>query len=322
MEPLLRLAWKAARVSDTPLLIEGETGTGKQVLANAIHALDEKRRGRPFVTVHCGTIPDTLFESELFGHCRGAFSGALLDRKGLFPSAHNGTIFLDDVNDLPMALQPKLLDVLQRGRVRAVGSDREAALDVRVIAASNQPLQSLVATGRFRADLYYRLDVIHLRIPPLRERLADLPALALALAARHHAIYGPIDGIDGDLVSCLRARPYSGNVRELEHDVQRMLFAKTAGRTLTLADWEAAGAPPTQSGEDLLGGAASRVVQLMAHRCLGLRDAFSELERRVLHAIVSTSGASRRELAASLKISERSLYEKLGALRLEPPDRV
>jgi two-component system, NtrC family, response regulator GlrR len=148
MVPLLRRAYKAAEVSDITLLLEGETGTGKPVLAQGIHRLDQKRNSFSFVTVHCSTVNETLAESELFGHQRGAFSGAVSDRKGLFQTAQRGTLFLDEVNDLPFHLQPKLLDVIQRGMVRPVGSDREAAVDVRIIAACNQPLEPLVRQGR------------------------------------------------------------------------------------------------------------------------------------------------------------------------------
>jgi two-component system response regulator GlrR len=162
MSPLLRRAYKAAEASDITVLLEGETGTGKQVLASAIHQLDQKRNRFPFITVHCSTISEALAESELFGHQRGAFSGAVADRKGLFQSANHGTLLLDDINDLASHLQPKLLDVIQRGMVRPVGSDREMRIDVRIIAACNQALEPLVREGRFRSDLYHRLNVVKL----------------------------------------------------------------------------------------------------------------------------------------------------------------
>ena len=170
MAPLLRQARKAAYLSDITVLLEGETGTGKQILARAIHRLDEKRRSRPFVTVHCSTVNEPLAESELFGHERGAFSGAVSPRRGLFQAAQGGTLLLDDINDLPLTLQSKLLDVLQRSVVRAVGSDREIAVDARVIAASNKQLAGMVRQNTFRADLYYRLKVVHLSVPPWSRR--------------------------------------------------------------------------------------------------------------------------------------------------------
>ncbi len=156
------------------MLLQGETGTGKQVLARAIHRLDEKRSKFPFVTVHCSTVSEGLAESELFGHRKGSFSGAITSRSGLFQAAEHGTVFLDDVNDLPLRLQPKLLDALQRGSVRPLGADRETRVDVRIIAAANHTLEPLVAEGAFRADLYHRLNVIRLLLPPLRERGEDL----------------------------------------------------------------------------------------------------------------------------------------------------
>src|SRR5271154_5205302 len=219
--PVLRQAGKAAKVSDITVMLEGETGTGKQVLAQAIHKLDQKRKSFAFVTVHCGTINETLAESEFFGHERGAFSGAFIARKGLFQAAHRGTLFLDDVNDLPPALQPKLLDVLQRNVVRAVGSDREVPVDVRIISACNRPLTPLVQQNRFRADLYHRLNVVKLALPPLRERPEDIPGLVLQFVERHRYIYPDVTGIDTELNQFLKAQPFPGNVRELEHAVER-----------------------------------------------------------------------------------------------------
>ncbi len=315
MLPLLQRAAKAAQVGDATLLIEGETGTGKQVLASAIHAMDPKRRDGPFVTVHCGTIPDSLTESELFGHRRGAFSGALSERKGLFASAHGGTIFLDDVNDLPATTQPKLLDVLQRGRIRPVGSDHEAAVDVRVIAASNRPLKSQVEAGQFRADLYYRLDVIHLQIPSLRERLDDLEPLMLALAERHKQLYHPIHSVEPELIEHLRQYSFPGNVRELEHIVQRMLFAKSSGLALTIEDLDAdANMPPRSIAGDL----RAIATQLLAHMekvPAGVRTLFADLEREMLQAALSSSTRTRRQTARLFCMSERRLYQRLRAMR-------
>src|SRR5215472_2148827 len=259
MAPLLRRAHKAAEVSDITVLLEGETGTGKQVLAKAIHQLDQKRNSFAFVTVHCSTVNEALAESELFGHQRGAFSGAISERRGLFQTAQHGTIFLDDVNDLPFHLQPKLLDVIQRGTVRPVGADREMTVDVRIIAACNQPLEPLVREGRFRSDLYHRLNVVKLTLPPLRHRSSDLEGLVLAFAKRYSDLYGhPIEAIDPELLRFLESRPFLGNVRELENAVQRMLFLKTEGRSLALADWVAeSSAEAAASDADPLAEAAS-----------------------------------------------------------------
>ena len=316
--PILRTALKAAAASDITVLLEGETGTGKQVLAQAIHNLDRKRSPCPFVTVHCSTISQELAESELFGHRRGAFSGATYEREGLFPAANHGTLFLDDVNDLPLALQPKLLDVLQRGVIRGVGWDREVAVNVRVIAAANLPLAQLVEQGRFRADLYYRLNVVRLAIPPLRERTDDLGALILAFARRHHTIYPGIDAIDPALVEHLKSSRLSGNVRELEHAVQRMLFAKTEGAALELSDWlrQSAADAGSAEKEDMVGEAARHLWTAICEHGLPFQEALRRLEQRVLEKAVGQHGQTRREIAGRLRTSERTLYHKLRAHNL------
>jgi DNA-binding NtrC family response regulator len=310
--PLLRRTFKSACVSDTTLIIEGETGTGKQVLANAIHQLDRKRCGGQFVTVHCSTITDSLAESELFGHRRGAFSGAVSDRGGLFQAAHRGTLFLDDVNDLPLRLQPKLLDVLQRGAIRPVGADRETRVDVRVIAACNLPLKPLVERHLFREDLYHRLNVVKLQLPALRARRCDIPDLALAFAHRHRSLYHPIDGIEPALIRALDAHPFPGNVRELENTVQRMLFAKSAGTTLTLADWMNASDVASEPGGVDLAGAVEAAWQAILRDGVPWSDVLREIERRLLEMAL-TAGGTRREIAARLRTSERTLYHKLRA---------
>jgi transcriptional regulator with GAF, ATPase, and Fis domain len=215
MAPILRQALKAASASDITILLEGETGTGKQVLARAIHHLDPKRANFPFVIAHCSTINETLAESELFGHRRGAFTGAVEQRQGLFQTADQGTLFLDEVNDLPLGVQPKLLDVIQRSIVRPLGSDQEVSVNTRIIAASNQPLQTLVLQHRFRSDLYYRLNVVRLRLPLLRDRPDDLAALVSAFVGKYKSLYQPIVTVESDLVGFLREQSFTGNVREL-----------------------------------------------------------------------------------------------------------
>lgn len=309
---VLRRAQKAAEVSDVTVLIQGETGTGKQLLAQSIHELDQKRRGFSFVTVHCSTVSEALAESEMFGHRRGAFSGAVSDRKGLFQAAHRGSLFLDDVNDLPINLQPKLLDVIQRGAVRPVGSDREIEVDVRIIAACNQPLEPMVREGRFRADLFHRLHVVKLCLPPLRERSADLPALILGLARRHRSIYQPIEKVDAALVELLHSRPFPGNVRELENAVQRMLFLKTEGTSLTVADWTAQVSPEVGTPDaDLFAEAARAVWQIITNRGVPYAHAIQEIEKRILETAIGADGATRRSVAQRLRTSERTLYYKM-----------
>jgi transcriptional regulator with PAS, ATPase and Fis domain len=319
---VLKRARKAAEVSDVTVLIQGETGTGKQLLARSIHELDQKRRNYEFVTVHCSTISETLAESELFGHRRGAFSGAIADRKGLFQAAHRGTILLDDVNDLPGPLQPKLLDVIQRGCVRPIGSDREIEIDVRIVAACNQPLEPMVREGRFRSDLYHRLDVVKLWLPPLRERGADLKSLILVLSQRYRNLYGPIEDVDSDLIEFLHTRSFPGNVRELENSVQRMLFLKTSGMSLGLSDWMAQATPENTSQGDLFAEAAGAMWKAISSCGIPYTQAFEEIEKRVLQAAINVGGATRRTIAQRLHTSERTLYYKMRAHNLSSASRL
>jgi len=320
MTPILQRAYKAARVSDATVLLQGETGTGKQVLARAIHYLDEKRGRFPFITVHCSTVSETLAESELFGHHRGSFSGAISNRAGLFQAADRGTVFLDDVNDLPLRVQPKLLDVLQRGIIRAVGSDREMQIHVRVIAAANRPLEPLVEEGAFRADLYHRLNVIRLSLPPLRDRSEDLPVLILEFAKRHASLHGQIESLDPDLVHHLEACRFAGNVRELENAVQRMLFLKREGRSLTRADWlEQNDQMDGDSGrQDDIREAASMLWAVMLRQELPFTGLMKRIEAELLRKALQVGGKTRRELARLLHTSERTLYHKMHAHDLRP----
>jgi transcriptional regulator with PAS, ATPase and Fis domain len=321
LAPLLRQAYKAACVSDITILLEGETGTGKQILAYAIHRLDQKRRAFPFVTMHCGSLSEGLAESELFGHLKGAFTGAAAHRKGLFQSADRGTLFLDDVNDLPLHVQAKLLDVLQRSKIRAIGSDMETRVDVRIVAASNQPLRPLVQQNRFRADLYHRLNVVSLCLPPLRNRMQDLPALVLAFAHRHREIYQPIERVEPELTSFLQGQLFPGNVRELENNIQRVLFLKAGGTSLGLNDWHVRLNEPRSEGRgeergDLLREAAAQVWQAISAHGMPYAQAIQQIEKRVLEAALREGIATRRELAQRLHTSERTLYHKIRAYEL------
>jgi two-component system, NtrC family, response regulator PilR len=317
---VLHLARKAAIASDVTVLVQGETGCGKQVLAQAIHHLDGKRTTHPFITVHCSTISEALAESELFGHQRGAFSGAATERKGLFRSAQHGTIFLDDVSDLPFSQQAKLLDVMQRRTVRPVGSDREVPVDVRIIAACNQPLEPLVQQSRFRADLYHRLNVVKLLLPPLRDRNQDLAILILALARRYSYLYAPIERIDSELLSYLEGKPFLGNVRQLENTVQRMLFLKKEGVTLNLDDWTAqTGQDEDNQDPDFIAVAASALWKVVSQRGVPYARAFREIEKRLLETALHAGGTTRQELAQRLQTSERTLYYKMRAHHLRTP---
>ncbi|MGH9639332.1 MAG: sigma 54-interacting transcriptional regulator [Bryobacteraceae bacterium] len=317
MNAVLQCAYKAAQVSDTTVLLQGETGTGKQVLARAIHSLDQKRCRFAFVTVHCSTVTESLAESELFGHRKGSFSGADAARGGLFQAADKGTIFLDDINDLPLRLQPKLLDALQRGIIRPLGSDRETAVDVRVIAAANRPLEPMVEAGTFRSDLFHRLNVIQLPLPPLRERREDFSALILEFAARHAHLHHGITSLDPELVEHLHDYPFEGNVRELENAVQRMLFNKVEGDSLSHADWlhQQVPSPPESNREDVVTQATNLLWTAMWRQEVPFPELMRRIESELLQKALEVEGKTRREIAGMLHTSERTLYHKISSQR-------
>jgi two-component system response regulator HydG len=220
----LRARITLVATASSPVLVLGETGTGKELVARAIHACSP-RRARPFVTVNTSAIPEALLESQMFGHVRGAFTGAAQAHRGLFQEADGGTLLLDEIGDMPFALQAKLLRVLQSGEVRAVGADRDVHVDVRIVGATHRRLQDLVADGRFREDLFYRLNVITIVVPPLRDRAEDIPELARCFLARARlrAPESPAVRMTDDLVALLSSASLRGNVRELESVVERLV---------------------------------------------------------------------------------------------------
>lgn len=234
MQDLLGLAARVA-AADTSLLILGETGVGKEWLARAIHA-EGSRAGAPFVAVNCTALPEGLLESELFGHVEGAFTGAHRSRRGDFELAHGGTIFLDEIGDMPLALQAKLLRVLQERRVRPLGSEQDMEVDVRIMAATHRDLEEEVEEGRFRSDLYYRLGVVTLVVPPLRERTEDIPVLVEAYLDRFASQLGrPVEDVNKSAMAALIRYRWPGNVRELINVMERaVLLAR--GRELRVVD--------------------------------------------------------------------------------------
>jgi DNA-binding NtrC family response regulator len=241
MRALLSLVERVAP-TPTPVLLLGESGTGKEVIAQAIHKLSP-RASKPFVVVNCAALPDHLFESELFGHTRGAFTGALEDKKGLFQAAEGGTLLLDEIGELPLAMQAKVLRAIQARRVKAVGATTEEEVDIRLLAATNRSLSDEVKAGTFREDLYYRLNVIPLTLPPLRERPADIPLLIeyfLQTLSAQRSI--PTPSVERGVISALLNAPLPGNVRELKNLVERALTLSPGG-VLTLNDFMLNDAP-------------------------------------------------------------------------------
>jgi DNA-binding NtrC family response regulator len=231
MRGVLGLIERAA-ASSVPVLIEGETGTGKELVARAVHQRGA-RAAAPFLVQNCAALTEALLESELFGHVRGAFTGAERDRRGLFEEAAGGTVFLDEIAEAPPSVQARLLRVLQHEEVKPVGADRVRPVRARVLAASNRALETEVKSGRFRADLWYRLAVFPVRVPPLRHRMADLPALAAHFLARAEAHEGrATGGLDGEALGALQAYCWPGNVRELENEIHRLVLSVGRGQRI------------------------------------------------------------------------------------------
>ncbi len=300
-ERLLRAADK-----DFTILISGESGTGKEVAARFVHARSKRRAG-PFVPVHCGAIPGELFEAELFGAARGAFTGAVTDRPGLVESADGGTLFLDEVGEMPISMQVKLLRVLQDHCVRRVGETVERRVDVRVVAATNRDLAEEVRQGRFREDLFYRLNVVPVHMPPLRQRREDIPMLADALLARHMP-EGMRPRLAEEALARIMRLPLPGNVRELENLLQRMM---------ALAEGD-------ELGVELLDGLSRRdeagealsLARLQEAR-MSLDEALEETERRLVREALEESGGNVTRAAEALGVSFRSLRYRLKKLGLK-----
>ncbi len=218
-----------AKIADSPstVLITGESGTGKELVARAIHNYS-KRKNKPFIAINCSAIPEGLLESELFGHVKGAFTGAIMNKEGLFEAAHEGTLFLDEIGDIPLSFQAKLLRVLEDKKVKRVGSNQEVCIDVRIIAATNKDLKRAISEGTFREDLFYRLDVIPIKVPPLRERKEDIPLLVKHFISHFSRVLGrEIRGASKEAMEKLIKHPWKGNVRELENVIERAI---TLGR--------------------------------------------------------------------------------------------
>lgn len=346
---LLALAAKVAQ-TDATVLLTGESGTGKEVFARFIHARSP-RAGRPFVAINCAAIPETLLEATLFGFEKGAFTGAQAAQAGKFEQAQDGTLLLDEISEMPLGLQAKLLRVLQEREVERVGGKKPVALDIRVVATSNRDMPREVAAGRFREDLYYRLNVFPLAIPALRERPGDIVPLARHFLARHAGRLGRLAHLTPDAEALLRAHVWPGNVRELENVMQRAAIL-AGGDTITAATirmcipnavWRSAhgcaasAAPTSPAGGETAGPetpvasaavcvaaapvAAASLAGAAVSQPLDLRPAnIRDLEREHILATLRAVGGSRKRAVEQLGISERTLRYKLRQYREEGVD--
>jgi DNA-binding NtrC family response regulator len=281
--------------SEAPVLITGETGTGKELIARALHH-HSRRAARPFVPVNCGALAESLLESELFGHVRGSFTGALGDKKGVFEQADGGSIFLDEIGETTAAVQVRLLRVLEQGEVRPVGASRVTTVNVRVVAATNRDLERAVREGSFRQDLYYRLNVIRIAVPPLRDRREDIPLLAAHVLREVATRSGAPRRLSPEALAALMSYAWPGNVRELENVLERLALAAT-GETLDVEDLPASfrERPPARLEAPLFDGLPS----------------LEEMEKRYLAHVLETLKGNRTRAAEVLGIDRRTLYRMM-----------
>jgi two-component system response regulator PilR (NtrC family) len=300
------------RLASAPasVLITGESGTGKELVARALHYAGD-RASKPFIAINCGAMPEALLESELFGHEKGAFTGAINKKVGLFRAAHGGTLFLDEVAELPLALQVKLLRVLQQRAVRPIGAEEEIPIEVRVVAATNRDVDEDVRSGRFREDLFYRLNVINLHLPPLRERPEDVPLLAEHFLAKHCAAHNKRLQFSPEALRHLLGKPLRGNVRELENLVERAVTLAIGGR-IELSDLTHRATP----------AAAIQAVQALDLPAEGfdLDGHLADIERRALVTALTKCAGVRTDAAKLLRMSFRSFRYRLAKYGLGEAD--
>lgn len=289
---------EAISATGTTVLIHGESGTGKRLIAHAVHKYNEEERGKPFIEVSCGALTETLLESELFGHTKGSFTGAIKDRIGRFELASGGSIFLDEIDASSPALQVKLLRVLQDGEFERVGDSKTLHTDARVIAATNQNLLELIAQGKFRKDLYYRLNIITIEIPPLRDRKGDIPLLADEFTKKHAKhIRKKIEGISEDALEMLEGYNWPGNVRELENAIERAIIL-CKDKIITPADL------PKTITNNLPAGNKKE-------DSLKLRDALKSPEKDLILKALQSADWNRNNAARVLGINRTTLYKKM-----------
>ncbi len=321
--------------SKTTVLVTGESGTGKSMVGRAIHTLSPRASG-PFVTFACGSIPETLLESELFGHVKGAFTGADHDKPGKILAADGGTLFIDEINSATPALQLKLLRVLQEKAFEPVGSTQTIHVDVRFVLATNQSLQDMVEDGLFREDLYYRINVVNIAMPALRDRLGDVPLLAEHFLDKHCKELGRSRKFSGEVTEALRAYTWPGNVRELENAVERAVVLSKSNE-ITLSDMPdpiisaanpglslVGGSAATSGGGGITsggGGASGGGIPALQDgwNPMPLADALQEPERRILLAALEANEWNRQETARQLDINRSTLYKKIKQYHLDMP---
>ncbi len=295
---------------DVTVLIRGESGVGKDLVARAIHAASARRQG-PFVTVNCAAIPSGLLESELFGHERGAFTGAHQRKQGQFEHANKGTIYLDEIAELPLSLQAKLLHVLQDFRFSRVGGHGPLDVDTRVIAATNRDLEKAMSLGEFREDLYYRLNVVEIRVPPLRERRAEIPGLAVSFLAEFNARYGRNKRLSPETIARLTEYGWSGNVRELENVIRRMVLLTDGEQTFEALVARARNGHTAACASPVVAESLKRIA----------RSAAREAECRALSEVLEHVQWNRAAAARILRVSYKTLLNKISTHELMPPSR-
>jgi two-component system response regulator AtoC len=306
MRELFKLIGRVA-ASDATVLITGESGTGKELVTQAIHR-HSRRATRPLVAVNCAAIPEALIESELFGHERGAFTGAVQSRPGRLELADGGTLFLDEIGELPLALQAKLLRAVQERSFERLGGQRPVSSDFRLIAATNRDLAEAMAAGRFREDLFYRLNVVRVDVPALRERRSDIPELAEHFLRRHGAEGASApSGFSDEAMRALLLHDYPGNVRELENLVQRSIVL-ARGPLVTAEDLPGLGGDAAESADEL------RLRDLLS---LPLDAALRELERMLIRRALVQAGGNKTEAARLLQMRRQQLYARLSELGIE-----
>jgi len=304
MQQVFSMALKVARF-DSTVLITGESGTGKELVAQGIHRQSERQSG-PMVPVNCASIPESLIESELFGHVKGAFTGADKDKKGLFEIAEGGTLFLDEIGDIPVSLQPKLLRVLQENEVRPVGGNKATTVNVRVVAATSKDLETEIAAGNFREDLFYRLNVVPIELPPLRKRVDDIPLLCRFFITRlNDSLGSDIKNISAAAMAILMKHEWPGNVRELENAIERaMVLADSA--TLEPGNFSLGSSMPE---------AADSIVD--DDEGFSLKVARAKLEDRLIRKALAATDGNRTHAANMLEISHPSLLSKMKLYGIE-----